>query len=883
MAASRGNPAFNGFVVVHVAVGMVDGRHEQAEAFWLLLQLLHAAGVSASLPAADASPHQSCAALLRSSCSGRTVASCQFCTGRAQHVLRAAGCSSSDVAAFCSEWPSPPQLDSVAGEWQRSDIGSLWNNSNENMHYWQARDLPVVTNFWGSVGTSLPETWGGYYQQCFAPVPVGCPRDLLSFQSLEVAPFTGAGAMILRVNGVPPPLEAVRWLPHTSLRRGSTSGGVSITTAMTLQLEAHALLYTLNITSAITQSADITIDAMAMAQKVDWQAAGFFFHTPEDPARFTFSTVKPSSSLPPILLGAADKAGDETLTATSVLGDVVSLKLNTAGRGGKFVLSVATPATVRVVVSIGNSSDVLLKTHHALTHSTSAFDGAVAATVNGWEYRWRSAFTPLNTEYSGSLPTLHPANSRLARLYYASVLSVLSAERRGPYFSSVCRRWWVVATGNEATVPTPNNATGATGYGGVSINGWDTSMAATTLALLDPDGLRSLLAVIVSTNDTSFCVAQATDASITSCSNSWNALSAFRLLETYTRVTNDTKFLHQEIAGSTPLHFMRKLAWSWQQFVTPSNEYIVDYSADSRAYLEVVDTYVHACAAHQAQFIDMMRKTADVLEWLGANADQASLRTNAEHMLNTTLNRFYLADGTFACLHPDGNTYKPVSVRTSVDTVYVGLGIATDLGATRSAELIRFVRDEIAVSGGAGADSWTWVRALSTRDKGTGGFVFRPDWGTTGAFGGWGAAVAEAMGLLGDLKYMMELLDGISFVAREGALGQAYSITKPIPGASTRDDVVPPFKPVYGLTRFHELGGGYAADAILRTVFGLQPPLGWRCDNMSECLFMPSAPRGSFEGTLSGVVTPRGYGAITASSAGVEWTDGSMAPAVAHE
>ena len=88
---------------------------------------------------------------------------------------------------------------------------------------------------------------------------------------------------------------------------------------------------------------------------------------------------------------------------------------------------------------------------------------------------------------------------------------------------------------------------------------------------------------------------------------------------------------------------------------------------------------------------------------------------------------------------------------------------------------------------------------------------------------------------------------------------------------------MPPFKPVYGLTRFHELGGGYAADTILRTVFGLQPPLGWRCDSMSECLFMRSAPRGSFEGTLSGVATPRGYGAITASSAGVEWTGGGGA------
>ena len=91
--------------------------------------------------------------------------------------------------------------------------------------------------------------------------------------------------------------------------------------------------------------------------------------------------------------------------------------------------------------------------------------------MSGWEHRWRSAFTQFNDAYSGSLPTLQPADTRIAQLYYSSVLAVLSAERRGPHYSDACERWWTVATGNEATVPTPNAATGATGYGGVSVNG----------------------------------------------------------------------------------------------------------------------------------------------------------------------------------------------------------------------------------------------------------------------------------------------------------------------------------------------------------------------------------------------------------------------------
>jgi len=124
-----------------------------------------------------------------------------------------------------------------------------------------------------------------------------------------------------------------------------------------------------------------------------------------------------------------------------------------------------------VALGTGNATTTLLAAHRSLTRSAAGFDSAVAATVSGWEHRWRSAFTPFNDAYSGSLPTLQPADTRIAQLYYSSVLAVLSAERRGPHYSDACERWWTVATGNEATVPTPNAATGATGYGGVSVNG----------------------------------------------------------------------------------------------------------------------------------------------------------------------------------------------------------------------------------------------------------------------------------------------------------------------------------------------------------------------------------------------------------------------------
>jgi hypothetical protein len=613
----------------------------------LLRLLLAAAGACHECHAAGPHSRAQCGAALRRECGDPVEGQqrqCGLCADRAQHTLRTAGCSAADVAAFCTDWPPPPPLDAVSGGWRQLSVATLWNNSDQNQNYWKAADLPTITNFIGSVGSSLPYTWGGYYMQCYKPVPEGCPRDLMSFQSLEVAPYAGAGAVILRVDGSVPTLDAARWLPHTSLRQGRTAAGVSIATAMTLQLKGHSLLWNVNITGP-AQNLHVTIDAMAMAQRADWSAAGFFFHTPEDPAQFLFTVADEPGDRPPTLL--AQSTTDGTFTAMTLLaadGSTPSLRLNQAGRGGQFALVVrgGTTSVLCMAMSIGNSSESVVQAHKLLIESTTTFDAAVASTVNGWERIWRSAFTPLNSVYSGSLPTIQPADSRVARLYYAGVLAVLAAERHGQQFSSACSaaatgcrdmpRWWVVATGNEATVPTPNTPAGSTGYGGVSVNGWDTAMAASVIALLDPASLRALLSVMVRSNDTQFCVAQATDGVLTKCANSWNALSAHSLLDTYVRFTNDTAFLHEDIGNSTPLQYIQDLAWSWQVYTTQAEPSVVDYSADERAYLEVVPTYIHACAAHQAQFVDMMRRTADMLDWIRDGKGQSE-RLRAEVLM----------------------------------------------------------------------------------------------------------------------------------------------------------------------------------------------------------------------------------------------------------
>jgi hypothetical protein len=81
---------------------------------------------------------------------------------------------------------------------------------------------------------------------------------------------------------------------------------------------------------------------------------------------------------------------------------------------------------VEIAFAFGTSRYETLKKVSQWTEDFSTiFEGA----KSNWEKRWNDAFIPHNGHFSGSLPVLDTDDEVMSRMYYSSILSMLSMER----------------------------------------------------------------------------------------------------------------------------------------------------------------------------------------------------------------------------------------------------------------------------------------------------------------------------------------------------------------------------------------------------------------------------------------------------------------------
>lgn len=123
------------------------------------------------------------------------------------------------------------------------------------------------------------------------------------------------------------------------------------------------------------------------------------------------------------------------------------------------------------------------------------FDAATNQSDRAFEQRWRDAFTPNNTHFSGHLPTLHTEDAQIARTYYVSALTLVGLERTGWQDVSPiqCARLYPIAYSGPAIGKGVVASPGARPWGGSAFWFWDFSFAAQSISLLDPDFLRAIL------------------------------------------------------------------------------------------------------------------------------------------------------------------------------------------------------------------------------------------------------------------------------------------------------------------------------------------------------------------------------------------------------
>jgi hypothetical protein len=106
-----------------------------------------------------------------------------------------------------------------------------------------------------------------------------------------------------------------------------------------------------------------------------------------------------------------------------------------------------------------------------------------------WDLRWVDAFTPpeskMQPHYSGNLPVMDTNTPELDRMYYMSIVTLLSCERTN--LPIVAPRVYLTGAGNSFA----EDAQHVWSIGGTTQFAWDASFYAGIATLLDPDVQQS--------------------------------------------------------------------------------------------------------------------------------------------------------------------------------------------------------------------------------------------------------------------------------------------------------------------------------------------------------------------------------------------------------
>ena len=429
------------------------------------------------------------------------------------------------------------------------------------------------------------------------------------------------------------------------------------------------------------------------------------------------------------------------------------------------------------------------------------------------EHRVRSAFTPGNSVYSGSLPRLSTRSRSLWKLYYTGFASLFyarvdaPASAIGPAYVSVRPRM----------LPT-------------FVFLWDAGMISLSLALLDPSFLRKYIETwMVEDLDQHLAIDYLTGKAV----GRWygvNDMALLRSADDYLRISGDMAWLDQRLQGRTVLEHLTAHALRWKQ-LDSRGAGLADYGP-LHGLLEVVSTYSHEVAAMNAGNVYGMRFVAQLLERKGNAAEARRLREEATALARRIVALLYVEGrGYWRCGQPDGSYNE---VRHAYDFLTVLDTMRQDLSPQITSEMCDFFWRELY--------SPTWMHALSPGDVDS-TWNYRADHSWLGAFAAWPPLTAKA--LLGaekpaNLNRVAAWIRGLAKSANQGPFGQAHIVESVMPPENGGALKCPSEKP-YG-NDWCAVAGGSFIDLILEHVFGLTPGLDGALEAHSQlALFDPDA------------------------------------------
>ncbi|MDX3852422.1 hypothetical protein [Streptomyces sp. AK02-01A] len=397
------------------------------------------------------------------------------------------------------------------------------------------------------------------------------------------------------------------------------------------------------------------------------------------------------------------------------------------------------------VLEIGRSAEDVA---HDARNTAAVFQTEFDAVADRWRGTWDSAFQPDNTEFSGHLPTLHTADTDLARTYYLGAL--LAIYLRNTTVSPIGP---VFLTGGPRLGPTTTFF-------------WDISEWARTAALLEPDGLRRwVLAALAQPYDR--CHSFDTR-NLLPVGNHYSANdhSLFRTVKAYVGVTGDLTLLDEITGGRSVLDHLREMAFRPRGLrATFGGGVLADFGRDAWELLECVPNYRDAVVSLNAGYVGMLRSLAGLLRARGAGHEAEAARAEEEAgALSAAVLRQYAGDGRWMISHPEGNEV----IGHCLDFELVAADMAEDLSADQRGEMVRFVTERLL--------DGDWMRALDPADP-IAPLSDRPDHGAAGAFGAWPGSTAFGLCRLGRPEIAAGVLRRAHRATSGGLWGQAMEVT----------------------------------------------------------------------------------------------------------
>lgn len=451
----------------------------------------------------------------------------------------------------------------------------------------------------------------------------------------------------------------------------------------------------------------------------------------------------------------------------------------------ELVLDPGEKHTLHYVNVIGSDKRAVLASYD---HLQATFDGLLAENERHFASLLRSALTPHNSAFSGHLPQLHTNDAALWKHYYTGAGCLLFSRRVSPDSAYGPTYITVARIGTTLSFI------------------WDTMLTSLSLALLDPNPLRSLVEAWLR-NDmhqhlaTDYLSGEAVGVP----GYAVNDMGILRCADSYLRVTGDFAWLDKPVQGKPVIEHLVDHALYWKKLVNDQTG-LADYG---RYYnlLEVVSTYTHQVAAVNAGNVYGMRFIAALLERRGDATRAARLRSEARQLAERINRLLYVkGKGWWRCGQPNG-TYNQIrhcfDLLTVLDTMF------EDLSDDQKKEMSNFFWTQLHTP--------LWMHALSPYDVDA-TWNPRPDHSWLGAYIGWPSMTAKGLYKIDPPSRVSGWVKVLARAANQGLYGQAHmveSIFPPEQGGAFKS----PFDQPYG-NHWCEVAGGSFTDMVIDSIFG---------------------------------------------------------------